>query len=577
VPDDAGECSSAGASLGLGRQAATHHIPRVDAHAGDAQGGLLTHALSDRAASWMTALFWLGACGAAIAAVTYRAFELDRFFVPKELVLHATALGLGVVTIQALRRTTIGRAEIALAAWLVLSVVAAFAATSGWHAVRALAITVSGALVFLAARVARTAGRERVVARAVGGAAMAAAISALVQAYGVEWDVFAANRVPGGTLGNRNFVAHVAAVGLPVVLWLAATSRSTLRALIGSAAVLVLAAALVLSRTRAAWLAIALWGALAIPELWRGRAVLRAVLVPGRAWLVGGSLVVGIVAALAIPNSLDWNSDSPYLDSMRDVVNYREGSGAGRLKQYTNSLRLVRANPLLGVGPGNWAAEYPAVVAASDPSLIASTGMTANPWPSSDWVAAISECGVPAFLALAATILLLGWHSLRGWRDSAMPSAERLGAFAGGSVVLLVAIQGLFDAVTLLALPTMMLWGIAGAMVPVGKPVASFEPTARTRRAAALGVGVACTLFVLVSALKIDAMRLYSTGTLDGTRAAASRDPESYRVQLKAAELLHNRGMCRLAYHNAMQAAELFPHAKAPRGILAKCASAEAR
>src|SRR6266849_3706742 len=43
-----------------------------------------------------------------------------------------------------------------------------------------------------------------------------AVITSLLQAYGVRIDFFATNRVPGGTLGNRNFIAHVAAFGLPI-------------------------------------------------------------------------------------------------------------------------------------------------------------------------------------------------------------------------------------------------------------------------------------------------------------------------------------------------------------------------
>ena len=35
-------------------------------------------------------------------------------------------------------------------------------------------------------------------------------------------------------------------------------------------------------------------------------------------------------AALLLPNTLDGRSDSPYLDSARDLVTYREGSGRGR-------------------------------------------------------------------------------------------------------------------------------------------------------------------------------------------------------------------------------------------------------
>src|SRR6185312_6490774 len=86
------------------------------------------------------ALIAAGAIGVALAVLPYKTFDLDRFFVPKELVLHGAD---------------------ALLSCLVLAVVL------------------------------------------VG-------VTALLQAYGLETDYVSLNRAPGGTLGNRNFVAHLA-------------------------------------------------------------------------------------------------------------------------------------------------------------------------------------------------------------------------------------------------------------------------------------------------------------------------------------------------------------------------------
>src|SRR5438046_3111451 len=111
--------------------------------------------------------------------------------------------------------------------------------------------------------------------------------------------------------------------------------------------------------------------------------------------------------ALVLPNVLDWRSESPYMDSVRGVVNFREGSGKGRVQQYQVSAKVGLAHPVLGTGPGNWPVIYPLFATRTDPSLTEGTGMTANPWPSSDWVAALAERGVPATLALLGFIALL--------------------------------------------------------------------------------------------------------------------------------------------------------------------------
>ncbi|MEA3245959.1 MAG: O-antigen ligase family protein [Gemmatimonadota bacterium] len=520
----------------------------------------------------LVAAIAVAAVGGALAATTFRSFDLDRFFLPKELALQ---VGAGVAAVVLASRRGPRRwsvADLLLLAWVAMSVASGIGATSGWHALRALAITGGGAAMFWAGAALRAAGRGRHVAVILAVAATAASASALAQAYGFDWTVFATNRAPGGTLGNRNFVAHVAALAVPLLIWITATAGGATGIVLGAAGLLGNTAVLVLSRTRAAWLALAVWLVVAGAVAWRSRDVTRAAVVPRRGRVVLAALATGIVLALVIPNTLDWRSDSPYLDSVRGVVNYREGSGAGRLRQYTNSIKLTRAHPLLGVGPGNWAAEYPAVASRDDPSLSDATGMASNPWPSSDWVAALSERGIPATLALAALVLVLLMNSWRGWRDSVYSSRDRLAALAGGSIVLVAACEGMFDAVSLLAFPTVLIWASAGALIPAGRPVRTSTASARGRTYIAGAMAVAWLGFAAMTAGKIRAMRLYSTGTLDGVRAAATYDPGSYRIQLRAAELLAGRGLCRLAYHNATQAYALFPHASAPQAILARCA-----
>lgn len=517
----------------------------------------------------------LAALGGALAAVTYRSFDLDRFFVPKELALHAGALVIAVVLAARAGTRTRSASDTALAFWLGLSVVSAMFATSGWHAIRALALSLSAGAVFWGARAAYESGRSRQVVILIGAATTFAALSSLIQAYGIDLDLFAANRAPGGTLGNRNFIAHVAAMGLPILLWLAATARSSSRALGGAFAILVLTAALVLSRTRAAWLALVVWGVVALPLAWNGRASIAAALVPRRGALLVGALAAGTLMALALPNALDWKSDSPYLDSVKGVVNYREGSGAGRVKQYLNSLKLVRQHPLLGVGPGNWPVEYPAVVPRSDPSLTDATGMTANPWPSSDWIAALAERGILATGAMAMFVVLLLGGAWRSWTNAALSPRERLGALAGGSVVLIGVVEGSFDAVALLAFPSVILWGAAGALIPRGPVLAERRARREERVYLTLILAIVWMSMVAMPVRKLVAMRLYTQGSYDSIRAAAANDPQSYRIQMKAAEILANRGYCRLAYHNAMQALALFPHAQAAQALVARCANSE--
>src|SRR5690606_11822297 len=102
-----------------------------------------------------------GAVAAALAVVTFEPFELDRFSIPKELVLHLTALVAGLFALGAVRRTPATRVDALLAAFLAVSALSAAFATNHWLAARALAVSVSGVAVFWAASGLRAAGLAR--------------------------------------------------------------------------------------------------------------------------------------------------------------------------------------------------------------------------------------------------------------------------------------------------------------------------------------------------------------------------------------------------------------------------------
>ncbi|HEY0036513.1 MAG TPA: hypothetical protein VGB66_07475, partial [Longimicrobium sp.] len=54
----------------------------------------------------------VGAVAVVLVAATYRVFELDRFFVPKEMVLHLTALVAGMLCLAGARRVSLGRVDL---------------------------------------------------------------------------------------------------------------------------------------------------------------------------------------------------------------------------------------------------------------------------------------------------------------------------------------------------------------------------------------------------------------------------------------------------------------------------------
>lgn len=513
----------------------------------------------------------LGAFAVVLTALPYKAFDLDRFFVPKELVLAVTTVSIAVVLIETSRRVSLARIDVLLIVWLLANTASALFAENHWLAFRALGVTVGGVVAFWCARAIACTRAGNAVVAGLALATVAASATALAQAYGWEPEYVSLNRAPGGTLGNRNFVAHLAAIGLPALIYTALAARTWLLSLVAAVGIATSAAALVMSRTRAAWLALLVAGAaLLLAALWRRR-ILFVGAVRARAIAAVLITAAGVGAAVTLPNELNWRSDSPYLESATGVVNFREGSGRGRLIQYRNSMVLARENLLLGVGPGNWSVAYPDVAPRNDPS-IASTGMTANPWPSSDWVAYAAERGVIAFATIVLTVAIIALGALhRVARATTTEGGLRALALAG--TVMITFIVGSFDAVLLLGAPSLIAWALIGALMAPVRSQWSFTPSPTLRRVSLVAALAFATLFVVRGTGQAIAMMVYSDGPgrIATVRRAATIDPGSYRIRMRAAELELARGSCRAARRHAQAAQALYPDAPAPRRILRQC------
>ncbi len=512
----------------------------------------------------------ISALAVVLAAAPYKAFDLDRFFVPKELALHVAAAVAALLCLLRVRRLTLGRVDQLLALFLAVSLVSALFATNWWLAGRALAISVAGIGSFWCARAVARAGLARPLLAAIALAGVVGAATALLQAYGVRTEYVSVNRAPGGTFGNRNFMAHLCVVTMPALVFVATTAPSRRAFGWWATGMALVAGALVLSRSRAAWLALAVAGIVLVPcavyALRRGRGSLRF----ARLMALPLAAAAGGAAALALPNTLDWRSDSPYMDTARSVVNYKEGSGHGRLVQYGTSLQMSLHHPLLGVGPGNWAVTYPRFASRGDPSL-ASDGTTSNPWPSSDWIAYVSERGAAAFALLALALVALLVDSLRAVRDGPVPE-ERLAASALIGTLAAIVVVATFDAVLLLPAPALLGWTLLGALSPPTRERKAFALSLPLRALALLAVTALGAGAVTRSAAQLSAMAIFSTtNRVVRLEGASALDPGSYRIHLRLAEGYARRGNCTRVAEHARAARALFPNAPQPARLLSEC------
>ena len=507
----------------------------------------------------------IGLVLAVVAALPTSPSDLDRHQLPKETAVHL-ATWLAVVLARPFPAIGLRRA----AAWsclllLVVTLASIGGATNLWIATRAAALTITGVTAFVTARHLAASGLTDAL---LGWAAAAAAIgtaSGLSQAYGLSSPLFAATRAPGGTFGNRNFMAHFAVLALPIAALTSLGGRGV-RALGGLLLTAALVAAIVLSRSRAAWLGTAAISGMMLFVLVLARRRAALPIARGRPlWLLGAALA-GTVAAVSIPNVLEWRARSPYAETLGDIANHREGSGHGRMVQYRNTLRLAESHPLLGVGPGNWPIRYADVAPSSDPSWAFGDPVPLNPWPSSDWMAVVSERG---FIAVAAIVLLgfaLAWRGI----TAAMAGGRR--ALSGAGLLALlaaVAVMGVFDAVLLLPAPLLFVAMTAGGLLQ-GADATPLLDDVMPRRRTLLGVVASILLGIIALRSTTQTLAYLVAGNardLGRLTWAARIDPGSYPIRIALAE----RGPCSYVRDDAAAALRLAPSWPAPRAAAIRC------
>ena len=240
---------------------------------------------------------------------------------------------------------------------------------------------------------------------------------------------------PGSTFGNRNMAAEVMAMALPCGLGALACARSDARAMTLAAMALELVF-LAVTRTRGAWL-----GA----TLGLGTALILA----RRQWprtsvAAGATAVVVAVFATALPgrpNPHDAGDSKRYsriADVLHDSFDPHGAALRTRIGLWRRTLEMIRDNPLLGVGPGNWPVTFPRY---AEPGAMEDGVLTATVVPReahNDLLQLTAETGL--FGLLAFGLLVVGTATAIRQRLRTEGEEERaMTAAAAGSLVALLA------------------------------------------------------------------------------------------------------------------------------------------
>jgi len=315
----------------------------------------------------------LGALALVIAGPARDRFEVSHG--PKVIVLLALAAALmwkGRVPLGQWRASE----------WLVIAVFA-LAAVSGLLAnspALALAPLALGAgAVALMLGVSAQPDRDHWILWTSIAAVIVAAVGLLEMAGVVE--LAPHGRAPSSTMGQRNALAHFLLLASPVIWSRALASRRWL------IAIALIAAVIVGTRSRAAWVVgpplLVLFSVLT-----RRAAVLKPI----------GFAAIGAGVGVLAPIVLRWRQANPYGDTLSRLVEWRSGSGWSRIVEWTASIALWKADPLLGIGPGNWFLSYGLQHGGSR-------------FPHSDHVALLVERGLVGALLWVALALAVGGRS----------------------------------------------------------------------------------------------------------------------------------------------------------------------
>jgi O-antigen ligase len=477
-------------------------------------------------------------------------------FLAQELVIVVGALALLGATLWARIRARWDRITLVVCALVAFEVASSFHAADRWVALRSATLWISGLLVYGCARFRATDGWSRGLDVLVVPVGIAAA-SVILEALGIV-HLSAAHHAPGGLLGERNVAAQLLVCAAPAVAYVAMTEGGPWRRR-GALLVLGLSAgAVVLGRTRSAWIAgLVLFVVLARVAIGRTEAGRRA-----RGTF--GVVVLGATLAVALPTGLRWRSPHPYRDTFVHLVDPSSTSGAGRLVQYATTLRMAAAHPTLGVGPGNWAARYVSFAEKGDPTVHEAL-TPVNRLPNSDLLGFVAERGIFASCCLVALVVSL---FRRGG-----PSREGRGLRR--ATLLVVAIVGALDAVLQTPAALLLVAWVLGLTSPVTRPSRSGAWTMPARAFQIVAVAVMSVMAVFagrrLGALDVAA---HARGSDDLDRALRL-DPGDLGLRLSTAESWIADGRCDRAREHLDAVRRSSPASPALGELERRCALAD--
>ena len=355
--------------------------------------------------------------------------------------------------------------------------------------------------------------------RAIGGFAFVASLivaGAIGNAFGIDPTGLGLGSTRdgrvAGALGHPGLLGSFLLVAIPVLVLRSIEAIRRSRRIAWGLVAGLAGVALVLSRSRSAWLA----AALVFPAV-----VLLAV--PRRRWLPWLP-AIGVAVALAV----SLLSEGPIASRLASTSK-SDPTVASRLEMWRASLSIAAESPILGGGTGAFARRFPALRSPDYP-VVQPNRNVFDELPHSEYLTLLAEEGI---LGLAATLLLVGLVLVPALRSIARERRPEATALVASAAAFLVdqasSVSSRSPAVAL------FFWGSLGLLAgrEVESPPATGERRGALLRPIAAAFATAVALFAATSGL---ARFRASRELFDGVRLARSGDPLAATAALSRAE-----------------------------------------
>lgn len=251
---------------------------------------------------------------------------------------------------------------------------------------------------------------------------------------------------------------------------------------------------------------------------------------------------------------------------LRDLATLEDGTEAERLVLWKNTVAMVEANPLLGVGPGAWKFEYPRFSRAD--AVLGADRFGLSRQPEATHMESLQVLAELGWLGGGAAILFVLWRWLGLVRKRGLPPSSSAEHGVSGGVVLAAFLMSIGAYVFQNPVPTFWVALFLGAG---GRNVSA---RSRGGPAGSLGIALSAATLTIVLALHhharlegnrashLAAHDLFAAGipvadrsalplsesefrarARDALDVAVTREPNNFRYHYRRAYLLWNQGL----------------------------------